>query len=154
MTGLVGLTRFSLRRSRLLVLAWTTVFVVITYASASATGSLYASAAAQVSAARDINSSPALVALYGPILDVHSLGEIAMTKTTVTYGVLVMALCLALVRRHTRVEEESGRAELLGGLAVAAFAALEGGDRVVQGRLVELRPQLVAEEEFCVGALP
>ena len=33
-----------------------------------------------------------------------------MTKTTVTYGVLVMALCLVLVRRHTRVEEESGRA--------------------------------------------
>ena len=94
------------------------------YASAAATGSLYAAAADRVSAAESINASSALVALYGPILDVHSLGELAMTKTTVTYAVLVMALAIALVRRHTRVEEESGRAELLGGLAVDPRAPL------------------------------
>jgi len=57
MTGLIGLTRFSLRRSRLLVLAWTAVLVVITYASAAATGSLYATTADQVSAARAINTA-------------------------------------------------------------------------------------------------
>ena len=94
------------------------------YASAAATGSLYATTAERVAAAESINASSALVALYGPILDVHSLGEVAMTKTTVTYGVLVMALCIALVRRHTRVEEESGRAELLGALGVEPAAPL------------------------------
>jgi hypothetical protein len=40
MTGLVGLTRFAIRRSRLLVLVWTAVLVLVTYASAAATGSL------------------------------------------------------------------------------------------------------------------
>ena len=94
------------------------------YASAAATGSLYGTTAERVSTAESINASSALVALYGPILDVHSLGELAMTKTTVTYAVLVMALCLVLVRRHTRVEEESGRAELLGALGVEPSAPL------------------------------
>ncbi len=118
MTGLAGLTRFSLRRSRLLVLAWTAVLVLVTYASAAASKSLYASGAEVASAAGDLNSSPALVALYGPILDEHSLGELSMTKMTVTYATFLMAFAVTLVRRHTRVEEESGRAELLGGLAV------------------------------------
>jgi ABC-2 type transport system permease protein len=152
MTGLVGLTRFSLRRSRLLVLAWTTVFVVITYASASATGSLYASAAAQVSAARDINSSPALVALYGPILDVHSLGELAMTKMTVTYAVFLMAFAVTLVRRHTRVEEESGRAELLGGLAVDQSAPLVSA--VLLGALASLVVSALVALADIAGGLP
>jgi ABC-2 type transport system permease protein len=124
MTGVVGLTRFALRRSRVLVLVWSAVLVVMAYASAAATDSLYATTAEQVSAARAINDSPALVALYGPILDVHSLGELAMTKMTVTYAVLLMAFAVTLVRRHTRVEEESGRAELLGGLAVDRSAPL------------------------------
>ena len=35
-----------------------------------------------------------MVALYGPILDVHSLGELAMTKLTVLYAVVVALLVL------------------------------------------------------------
>ena len=66
----------------------------------------------QVAAAEAINASPALVALYGPILDVHSLGELAMTKMTVLYAVFVAFMAVVVVRRHTRVEEETGRAEL------------------------------------------
>jgi ABC-2 type transport system permease protein len=124
MTGVIGLTRFALRRSRVLVLVWTMVLVVLAYASAAATDSLYTTIADRVSAARAINGSPALVALYGPILDVRSLGELAMTKMTVTYAVFVMAFAVTLVRRHTRVEEESGRAELLGGGAVDQSAPL------------------------------
>ncbi len=124
MTGLAGLTRFSLRRSRLLVLVWTAVLVLVAYASAAASKTLYASGADVASAAHDLNSSPALVALYGPILDEHSLGELSMTKMTVTYATFLMAFAVTLVRRHTRVEEESGRAELLGGLAVRQSAPL------------------------------
>jgi ABC-2 type transport system permease protein len=124
MSGVGALTRFALRRSRVLIGAWTAVLAVLCYASAAATDSLYSTVADQVKAAEAINASSALVALYGPILDVHSLGELAMTKTTVTYAVLVMALAITLVRRHTRVEEESGRAELLGGLAVDPRAQL------------------------------
>ena len=152
MTGVRGLTTFSLRRSRVLLAAWTAVLGLMCYASAAATGSLYGTAAERVAAAESINASSALVALYGPILDVHSLGEIAMTKTTVTYGVLVMALCIALVRRHTRVEEESGRAELLGALGVEPSAPLLSA--VLVGVVAAAVVAVVAGIADIAGGLP
>jgi ABC-2 type transport system permease protein len=152
MNGVLGLTRFSLRRSRVLLLVWTAVLVGVTYASAAATGSLYSSAADRVSAAEAINSSPALVALYGPILDVRSLGELAMTKMTVTYAVFVIAFAVTLVWRHTRVEEESGRAELLGGLAVDRSAPMLSA--VLLGALGSVLVSALAALCDIAGGLP
>lgn len=152
MTGLGRLTRFSLRRSRILIGAWTAVLTLFVYTSAAATDSLYKTPADQISAAESINTSSALVALYGPILDVTSLGELAMTKTTVTYAVLVMALAIALVRRHTRVEEESGRAELIGGLAVDPRAPLVSA--VLVGALTSLLIAVLAAVADIAGGLP
>lgn len=114
----------NLRRDRILVVVVVGLLVAITYASAAATPSLYHTLAQQVAAAEAINRQSAIVALYGPILDVHSLGELAMTKMTVLYAAFSTALFVALIRRHTRVEEESGRAELIGGTAVGRDAPL------------------------------
>jgi ABC-2 type transport system permease protein len=151
-TGVAALTRLALRRSRLLIGAWTVVLTAMCYASAAATDSLYATSADQVAAAESINASTALVALYGPILDVRSLGELAMTKTTVTYAVLVMAVAIALVRRHTRVEEESGRAELVGGLAVDPRAPLASA--VLVGGLASVLVAVSAALGDVAGGLP
>jgi ABC-2 type transport system permease protein len=68
--------------------------------------------------------SPAIVAPYGPILDVRSEGELAMTKMTVLYAVFAAILFVVIVRRHTRVEEESGRSELVGGTSIGRDAPL------------------------------
>lgn len=121
-TGL--LTRTALRRDRLLLGVWSLALVGVCYASAAATESLYPGLKDRVSAATAINASPAVVALYGPIVDVRSLGELSMTKLTVLYAVFVALLFLVLVRRHTRTEEESGQAELLGGTAIGRGAPL------------------------------
>ena len=131
MAGVGPLTRLAVRRDRLLVGVGVLLLVGVCAASATATGSLYATAPQQVAAAEAINASPAVVALYGPILDTSSFGELAMTKMTVLYAVLVAALLVVVVRRHTRTEEESGRAELLAGTAMdraapLAAAAFEG----------------------------
>jgi ABC-2 type transport system permease protein len=152
MTGVWRLTRFSLRRSRVLVAVWTGLLGVMCYASAAATGSLYGTTAERVTTAESINASSALVALYGPILDVRSLGELAMAKTTVTYGVLAMALGLVLVRRHTRVEEESGRAELVGALGVDPLAPLLSAGLV--GTLAAVLVAAVAALADIAGGLP
>ena len=77
-----------------------------------------------MAAAEALNASPAIVALYGPILDTSSLGELSMTKMTVLYAVFVAFMSVVLVRRHTRVEEETGRAELVGATAVGVDAPL------------------------------
>ncbi len=47
-----------------------------------------------------------------------------MTKMTVLYAVFVALMLLVVVRRHTRSEEETGQAELLGGTAIGRDAAL------------------------------
>lgn len=152
MNGLYRLLWFSLRRSRVLLLVWVAVLAVMCFVSAAATERLYPTAVDRASAAEAINSSSALVALYGPILDVRSLGELAMTKTTVTYAVFVMVLVIVLVRRHTRVEEESGRAELVGALAVSPGTPLVGA--LLLGVLASLAVATSAALADIAGGLP
>jgi ABC-2 type transport system permease protein len=152
LVGTVLLTRHAFRRDRILATTWVVVLALTCYASAAATSSLYPSMADRVSAAEAINSSPAIVALYGPILDVRSLGELAMTKMTVLYAVFVAIMCLVLVRRHTRVEEENGQTELIGGTAVGRDAPLASA--VVEAGAVALVLGLVSAGVNIVAGLP
>lgn len=121
-TGWGLLLRVAVRQDRLLVPISVGVLVLMSAVSAGATAGLYTDEADRIQAATAINASPAIVALYGPIVDVTSVGELAMSKMTVLYAVFVAVLFIAVVRRHTRVEEESGRAELVGGTAVGRDA--------------------------------
>lgn len=124
LVGTGALVRHALRRDRVLASVCLLVLTLTCYASAAATADLSPSERQQVEAAEAINASPAIVALYGPILDAHSRGELAMTKMTVLYAVFVAVMCPVLVRRHTRVEEENGQTELLCGTAVGRDAPL------------------------------
>jgi ABC-2 type transport system permease protein len=107
-----------------MVPVWYAVLLLVCFASAASTTTLYTTEADRVEAAEAINASPGLVALYGPILDVHSEGELAMTKMTVVYAALVALMLVFVVRRHTRLDEENGQAELLAGTAITTSAPL------------------------------
>lgn len=124
LAGLGLLLRLDLRRDRVLAPVWVAVLVLMTVASAAATPALYTTETDLEKAAGAINGSAAIVALYGPILDPTSVGEVAMTKMTVLYSLFVTVFMVVLVRRHTRLEEESGRTELVGGTAVGRDAPL------------------------------
>jgi ABC-2 type transport system permease protein len=150
--GTLALTRAALRRDRVLLAVWVLVLTLVVYASAAATADLYPSAADRVSAARALNASGAVVVLYGPILDVSSLGELAMTKLTVLYAVFVALLVLVLVRRHTRGEEESGHAELVGATAVGRSALLAAA--VLEGAAAAAVVGLLAAGADVAGGLP
>ena len=123
-TGWPLLLRLGLRRDRVLAPVAIGVLVLMSVASAAATPSLYSGTAERVRAAQAIDDSPAIVALYGPILDVTSEGELAMAKMTVLYAVFAAVLFVVVVRRHTRVEEETGRTELVAGTTVGRDAPL------------------------------
>ncbi len=146
------LIRLALRRDRVMVPIWYAVLVLICYASAASTPTLYATEAERVKAAEAINASPGLVALYGPILDVRSTGELAMTKMTVLYAVLVAVMLLFVVRRHTRLDEEGGQAELIGGAAMTVAAPLRSA--IVFGAGVSLVLGLLASAANVAGGLP
>ena len=121
-TGL--LLRHNLRRDRVIVVVWVGLLVVMAYASAAATSSLYPDLGSQLAAVELINDQPGIVALYGPVEAGANVGALAMSKLTVLYALFAAVLFVVLVRRHTRVEEESGRAELVGGTAVGRDAPL------------------------------
>jgi ABC-2 type transport system permease protein len=122
--GTGALLRLALRRSRIMLAAWVVVLVVFAAYSAKATVDLYPSQASRIEAADTINSSQALVALYGRVYDPSSLGALAMIKTGSLGAVFVAMLIIVLVVRHTRADEEAGRTELVGGTAVGRRAPL------------------------------
>jgi ABC-2 type transport system permease protein len=131
--GTGALVRLALRRDRWLLPAWVGFFAALVAFSASATVGLYPTEASRVAAANTINSTAAVVALYGPIYDPTSLGALSMTKMTAMYAALMSILMVVLVVRHTRAEEEAGRLELVGAGVVGRAAPLAAALLVVGG---------------------
>lgn len=124
LVGAPRLLRLALRRDRVLLPVWVAALVLGSVSSVQATVDLYPDAASRAEAAAGINDNPAVVAIYGPLADVNSLGSLATFKLLLLGGVFVAMLCSVLVRRHTRLEEESGRAELIASTVVGRHALL------------------------------
>jgi ABC-2 type transport system permease protein len=141
LSGAASLLRLGLRRDRWLLTAWILGFAAMAGSSAGATVALYPEPASRIEAAKSINASAALVALYGRIYDETSLGAISVIKLTAFGSALVAVLMLFVVIRHTRAEEEGGRLELLTGgrlgrlAPLAAALALAFGASLVLGLL-------------------
>lgn len=127
MTRLVGtwtLTRFALRRDRVLLPVWILLFPLFTVSSASATVALYPDETSRIVAASAVNDVPVAVAMYGRIWDPTSLGALSLLKLGAMGAVMVAILAIMLVTRHARAEEEKGRTELLGSTVVGEWAGL------------------------------
>lgn len=149
--GTSELLRQALRRDRVLAPVWLAMLAVLCLTSAAATPDLYADAGQRERAAAALNDSPAIVALYGPVLDVRSVGELAMTKMTVLYALLLAVLVVVMVRRHTRLEEESGHTELVAATSVGREAPLAAA--VLEAVLVSLAAGALAALADIAGGL-
>lgn len=152
LTGTTQLLRLNLRRDRILAGLWLGVLTLLVFASAAATDSLFGTPEQQALLSKSINDQPALVALYGPILDITSAGELAMSKMTVLYALIATIPFVVIVRRHTRLEEESGRAELLGGTCVGRDAPLAAA--LIEGAGLAVLLGLLAALANIAGGLP
>lgn len=107
--------RLALRRDRIMLTSWVIGLAATAGFSAAATVDLYPTEDSRVAAAETINSSAAIVALYGRIHDPTSLGAVSMIKLTALGAAIVGIVMLFVTIRHTRGEEEPGRLELLTG---------------------------------------
>jgi len=123
-TGTLTLLRLVWRRDRWSLVAWTLGLAAMAGFSAAATVGLYPDAASRSLAAAAVNNNAATLAMFGPVYDPDSLGELAMFKMTVFGGIALAVVLSLLVIRHTRAEEESGRAELLAAGVVGRAASL------------------------------
>src|SRR5215217_1259000 len=129
-TGTGQLFRLALRRDRVVGTAWVLGLFLFAYSQVASIVSLYPTQADLDRLARTaggIGANPALVALQGPAFDASTYGG-ATAWQVVTPGVLLVGLMsILLVTRHTRQEEETGRAELVSSGVVGRYAWLAAG---------------------------
>lgn len=137
LTGTTRLLRLSLRRDRIVAPLWVLLIGLMPAVQLISVRDLYSSPQQLEQFAATTAASPALLAMYGPVFG-DSLGSIGTWKAGAMYAVIAIAAVLTVIR-HTRVEEETGRAELVGATGVGRYAGLSaallltGGASVAAG---------------------
>lgn len=127
MSGLTGsraLLRLAWRRDRIFIPVGIVAMTAMAVASVKATLALYPTSASLGPAVRSVLTNPASKALYGPVSDLNDPDAFAVYKTTMMGAVFLALFAAAIVRRHTRVEEEHGRLDLLGATVLGRRAPL------------------------------
>lgn len=134
MSDLLGtgpIVRLILRRDRLRLLAWVVGLVALVLTTAASTKGLYPTQADLDSIAAAAHDNPVALAFNGPDQALDTMGgQIAFQVGA--FGLLMVGLmCLLLVGRATRGEEDSGRLELVRSMPVGRHAPLAAGLLVV-----------------------
>ncbi len=126
MTELAGtgtLLRLAWRRDRWVVIVCVLAIVLLAYGSMAATLTLYPTDADAAAAAAVLGATSSVKAMYGPLPALTAEG-VGVIKTITMGGLGAAFLAYALVRRHTRTEEEEGRLELVAAGVVGRRAPL------------------------------
>ncbi len=155
MTPFVGtgkLLRLAWRRDRIMVIASLAVIWLMPYYSPFAMKALYPVERARTPPNTEANASTGVVAMYGHIVNTASVGGIAANKLAMINFFILAFLVIAIVRRHTRAEEESGRFELLGAAPVGRLAPLTAA--VLLATVVSLASGLVSIPCAIAGGWP
>lgn len=122
-TGTVGLLRLYLRTDRIILPLWVLLLSLpLAGVYIKSVAAVYPTEAARAGFAATIMASPAQRALYGNIYN-DSLGAAGMWKAGMFHVLIAVAAILTVIR-HTRADEETGRAELIDSTAVGRNAAL------------------------------
>ena len=127
MSGLTGtgtLLRLAARRDRVLIPVSALALTALSVGSAQATVALYTDPETAMAELGPVLNAPSTMAMYGPATTTNLEG-LSVFKTLLMGAVFVGLLAFAVVRRHTRVEEEDGRLELLGAGVVGRQAGLK-----------------------------
>lgn len=132
--GTGPLLRLAWRRDRVLIPVSVLALVALSVGSAQATLALYPTPQAAQEGLAAILANPAVSAMYGPV--VTNRDGMAVFKTVMMGALFVGILAHALVRRHTRTEEEEGRLELIGAGVVGRRAPLAAAVLIALGATI------------------
>jgi ABC-2 type transport system permease protein len=122
-TGTLGMLRLYLRRDRVVLPLWVLLLSVpLATVYVGSIEKVYPDQAARAAFAASIMASPAQRALYGQIYN-DSLGATGIWKAGMFHLLIAVAVILTVIR-HTRADEETGRAELIDSTAVGRYASL------------------------------
>ncbi|MFJ8182815.1 ABC transporter permease [Streptomyces sp. NPDC096105] len=125
LAGTRTLIRFVLRRDRVRLPVWVLALSLGTLATANSFRTLYDDPQERANAVRSMDS-PAGLAMSGPrhYLDDYGFGSMLSHQMLGFTAVLVGLMSVLIVTRHTRAEEETGRAELVRSAVVGRHAHL------------------------------
>jgi ABC-2 type transport system permease protein len=123
LTGTRHLVRLALRRDRIRLPVWILGLPAMSGASAVAVQDLYNTPEKVAGYGATVTGSAAGKLLNGTPVAVDTMGGITAYEITSTAAVIVALMVTFLVVRHTRAEEETGRAELLRGTVLGRHAA-------------------------------
>ncbi|WP_405389964.1 ABC transporter permease [Streptomyces sp. NBC_01102] len=125
LAGTGTLIRFALRRDRVRLPVWILALVLGSVSTARNYTTLYAAPEARASVAATMDS-PAGLAMTGPrhYLTDYTFGAMAGHQLLGFMTVLTGLMSVLVITRHTRAEEETGRAELVRSTVVGRHAHL------------------------------
>ena len=122
-TGTTGLLRLYLRRDRVVLPLWVLLLSVpLAPVYIESVEEVAPTAADRAMMAASIMASAAQRALYGNVYN-DSAGAVGIWKAGAFHMLIGVAVILTVIR-HTRAEEETGRAELVDSTAVGRYAGL------------------------------
>ena len=139
MSSLVGtgaLIRLALRRDRLTLPIWIVVFGVMPASVANAYETFYPLAADRAGLTATIGRNPSVAVIYGPAFDLSTAGGFTAWRIGGFLAVFTALMAIFTVTRHSRAEEDTGRAELLASTAVGRSALLTAALAVAGGASV------------------
>ncbi|HEU0190794.1 MAG TPA: ABC transporter permease [Mycobacterium sp.] len=123
LTGTPAMLRLYLRRDRVVLPLWVLVLSVpVASVYIGSIEKIYPSHADRAELAASIMASPAQRAMYGPVYN-DTLGAVGIWKAGIFHLLIAVAVILTVIR-HTRGDEETGRAELIDSTAVGRHASL------------------------------
>lgn len=128
--GTSRLIRHALRRDRFRLGIWVFVLAFLPIATANAFFELTPTEADRQRMVAAAVVNPAFNSVLGPVFGT-SIGALTAWRVGTLAAVLAGLMAVLTVVRHTREEEESGRAELLGSTAVGRLALTSAGFLVV-----------------------
>ncbi|WP_067897380.1 ABC transporter permease [Nocardia vaccinii] len=121
--GTRRLLRLYLRRDRVVLPLWVLLLSIpLGSVYVESIEKVYGTLADRVQFAYAINTSPAQLAMYGPVYNT-TVGMVGVWKAGVFHTLIAIATILVVIR-HTRAEEETGRGELMASTRVGRLANL------------------------------
>jgi len=124
LSGTGTMIRLILRRDRIRIPLWIAAIAGVIVGSAASVTEVYATQEEINAYASSVGENPAVVAMNGPAYALDTIGGVVVYETTLIGVVGVALMSLLFVTRHTRTEEETGRAELIQAGVVGGHARL------------------------------
>ena len=136
LAGTWHLTRLALRRDRVILPIWIVLLSVVPASTVNTFTQFYPTVADRLALQAGANANPSYALLYGPPFDLTTAGGFIAWRMCGFLALLTGLMVVFTVTRHTRAEEDTGRAELLASAVVGRYAALTASLLVAGGASV------------------